>query len=74
VRIGLDLAKNKKMFSPGQIVFAALFVIAFTGVLFWMYRKDRAWHRKQYKGTRWVLVFFISFVIILLIMKYLLRD
>ena len=62
------------MFSPGQIVFAALFVIAFTGVLFWMYRKDRAWLRKQYTGARWVLVFFISFVIILLIMKYLLRD
>ncbi len=74
MQIQLDLAKNKKMFSPGQIVFAALFIIAFTGVLIWMYRKDRSWHRKQYQGARWVLVFFISFIIILLILKYLLRN
>jgi len=74
VWIRLDLAKNKKMFSPGQIVFAAFFVIAFSGVLFWMYRKDRTWHRKQYQGARWVLVFFIAFIIILFILKYLLKD
>jgi hypothetical protein len=62
------------MFSPGQIVFAAVFVIAFSVVLFWMYRKDRTWHRKQYQGARWVLVFFITFVIILFILKYLLNN
>lgn len=72
--IRLALAKIKKMFSPGQIVFAALFILAFSAVLFWMYRKDRSWHRKQYQGARWVLVFFVAFVIILFALKYLLKD
>ncbi len=74
MQIQLALVKNRKMFSPGQIVFAALFVIAFTAILIWMYRKDRTWHRTQYNGARWVLVFFIAFIIILFILKFLLKE
>ncbi len=62
------------MFSPGQLIFATFFVIAFTAILIWMYRKDRSWHRTQYKGTRWVLVFFAAFIIILFILKLLLKE
>lgn len=62
------------MFSPGQIAFALLFILAFTAVMIWVYRKDRKWHKQQYKGALWVLVFFIGFVIMLLALKYFLKK
>jgi len=39
------------MFSKGQLIFAALFVIAFTISMIWSYRKDIKIHRKHYKNT-----------------------
>ena len=62
------------MFSTGQIVFALLFFIAFVWVVTLMYRKDRRWQQKQYKGVAWVLIAFISFIIILLVLKYSLKN
>jgi len=73
-QITLALAKNIKMFSTGQIVFAILFLIGFVTILIGMYRKDRIWHKKHYKGAVWVLFFFVCFVLILLTMKYILRN
>ncbi|UMB53531.1 hypothetical protein MKD41_14480 [Lutibacter sp. A64] len=39
------------MFSKGQLIFAAFFVIAFTILMIWSYRKDIKVHKKHYKNT-----------------------
>ncbi|MFZ9003409.1 MAG: hypothetical protein EP302_00245 [Bacteroidetes bacterium] len=62
------------MFSTGQIIFAVLFILVFVLVIVRMYRKDREWHRKQYRGAGWVLLFFIGFMALLLFLKYILRQ
>ncbi len=56
------------------MIFALLFFVAFVGVLIVMYRRDRQWLRKQYKGTIWVLLLFVSFIILLLVLKYILKK
>lgn len=61
------------MFSTGQIIFALVFVLVFILVMVRMYRKDREWHQRQYKGAGWVLLFFIGFMALLLLLKYILR-
>lgn len=62
------------MFSTGQIVFATLFIIGFVAVLIRMYLKDSIWHKRHYKGAAWVFFFFVCFILILLTMKYMLKD
>jgi len=44
------------MFSKGQLVFAALFVIAFTIAMVWSYRKDIKIHKKHYKNSFIVII------------------
>lgn len=61
------------MFSTGQLIFAIAFILVFVVVIIRMYRKDRNWQRKQYKGVLWVLLFFITFVALLVFLKYILR-
>ena len=39
------------MFSKGQLIFAACFVVAFVLAMIWSYRKDIKIHRKHYKNT-----------------------
>ena len=62
------------MFSTGQVIFALLFILDFVLVIVQMYRKDRKWQQKQYKGAGWVLLFFIGFMALLLFLKYILRE
>nr|WP_203293375.1 hypothetical protein [Luteirhabdus pelagi] len=62
------------MFSTGQLIFAALFVVAFVIIMIVMYRKDKKLHRKQYKGSVWILVGFIVFVLLLLAAKYFFKQ
>jgi len=62
------------MFSTGQLIFAALFVIFFTLVIILSYKKDTALHRKNYKGVKWVAIVFILFIIFLFGIKYLLKN
>ncbi len=58
------------MFSNGQITFGILFAIAFIVILFFAYSKDKALHKKYYKGSIWVLVGFISFLLMLVTIKF----
>ena len=58
------------MFSNGQITFGILFAIAFIVILFFAYSKDKALHKKHYKGSIWVLVGFISFLLMLVTIKF----
>ena len=60
------------MFTPGRIIFISLFVLAFVIAIIWSYRKDKKLHKKQYKGSIWILVGFIVFLLMLLALKYLL--
>jgi len=62
------------MFSIGQAIFAVLFILGFSLVLYFMYQKDRGLHKKNYKGVKWVLITFIGFVIFLFLIKYFLKN
>lgn len=62
------------MLSNGQIIFAVLFVIAFTVITIISYKKDKKLHVKHYKGALWVLVGFLAFVIILTLIKYFIKN
>ncbi len=62
------------MFSPGQLIFASLFVVAFIGVMIFSYRKDKNLHRKNYRGVTWVMFSFLLFVIFLFLIKYFLKN
>ena len=57
------------MFTTGQLIFAALFFIAFIFLIIYSYKGDKKLHKKQYKGSIWVLVGFIFFISCLLLIK-----
>lgn len=59
------------MFTKGQLIFGILFAIAFTLVLIVMYRKDLKLHKRYYKGTIWVLIAFLSFILMIASIKFL---
>ncbi len=63
-----------EMFSTGQIIFAALFFVAFVVVIFFSYRKDLKLHRKYYKGTLYILLGFIVFIALLFLLKTYLKG
>lgn len=57
------------MFSTGQLVFAGIFVVAFIILMIFSYRKDIQLHRKYYKGTIFILIGFIIFILLLFLLK-----
>ena len=59
------------MFSKGQLIFAAFFVIAFTIAMVWSYRKDIKIHKKHYKNTFLVVIaIFLIIAIFTLIVTF----
>lgn len=60
------------MFSQGQLIFGILFVIVFAVIIFRSYRKDAALDKKYYKGSLWILLIFISFILGIAAIKFLL--
>jgi len=58
------------MFSTGQLIFGGLFFIVFVVIIYFMYRKDLKLHKVYYKGTVWVLIAFIGFLLMLMAVKY----
>ncbi len=62
------------MFSTGQLIFAILFAIAFVIIIVFSYKKDKKLHKKYYKGSAWVLVGFIVFVLLLMAIKTYLKG
>ncbi len=62
------------MFSNGQIIFAVVFFIIFTIAIGYTYAKDKKLHAKNYKGVKWVAIFFTVFIIILFYIKYLIKK
>ncbi|MCH4821640.1 hypothetical protein ML462_00505 [Gramella lutea] len=57
------------MFSTGQLIFAGLFLVSFILIMIFSYRKDIRLHQKYYKGSIYVLLGFILFILILLFIK-----
>jgi hypothetical membrane protein len=57
------------MFSTGQLIFVIFFVLVFSGILILSYRKDKKLHNRYYKGSIWILLGFIAFVILLFLLK-----
>ncbi len=62
------------MFSSGQLLFAVFFILVFTIVITITYKKDKKLHKRNYKGVKWIGLFFIIFVMILFIIKYVLKN
>ncbi|MBZ9630754.1 hypothetical protein LB465_08180 [Salegentibacter sp. LM13S] len=57
------------MFSTGQLIFAGLFLVVFIIIIAVSYKKDTLLHRKQYKGSFWVLIAFLAFIGLLFVLK-----
>ncbi|WBU88571.1 hypothetical protein QYR09_12370 [Cellulophaga lytica] len=62
------------MFTTGQYIFAALFVIVFTIIIVITYKRDKKLHLKNYSGVKWVAITFIIFIISLFIIKQFLKN
>ncbi|MDF4202356.1 hypothetical protein PXD56_05305 [Maribacter sp. SA7] len=62
------------MFSTGQIIFAILFAVVFAIIIVFSYRKDLKLHQKNFKGVKWIGVFFTLFIILLLFIKFFLKE
>lgn len=58
------------MFSNGQLLFAVFFVIVFSAVLIFTYKKDFKGHQVHYKGSFKILLSFIAAIAILFMIKY----
>lgn len=63
-----------KMFSTGQWIFAGIFFLAFVAIIAYSYRKDLKLHKKYYKGTIYILIGFILFMVLLFAMKIYLQP
>lgn len=59
------------MFTKGQWIFALLFVVAFVAAMVYTYRKDLALHKKYYRGSIWILIAFIAFILMIAVIKWL---
>lgn len=62
------------MFTTGQWIFAAFFVVVFIIAMVYVYRKDLLLHKKHYKGSYKVLLFFLAFVALLFFIKIYLKE
>lgn len=57
------------MFTTGQMIFGVLFFIAFVILVSIAYRKDKGLHQQFYKGNYKVLIGFITFIVLLFVIK-----
>lgn len=62
------------MFTTGQWIFAAFFVIVFVSAMIYVYHKDLALHKKYYKGSYWILLGFLAFIGMLFFIKLFLKE
>jgi hypothetical protein len=58
------------MFTKGQWIFALLFAITFIIVLIYSYRRDLKLHKKYYRGSVWILIAFIAFILMIVAIKF----
>jgi cytochrome bd-type quinol oxidase subunit 1 len=58
------------MFTTGQWVFAAVFFVCFVIAAYFSYGKDKALHKREYKGSYKILIGFLIFVALLFVIKF----
>jgi len=57
------------MFSSGQLIFAAFFVVAFTLIIVYSYRKDRKDQEEYFKGSFKIILFMMGLLFSLFLIK-----
>jgi hypothetical protein len=57
------------MFTTGQLIFAACFIVVFVTAMIFVYRRDLPLHKKYYKGSYKVLIGFLLFIAFLFFIK-----
>ena len=57
------------MFSNGQLLFGLIFFISFLIIVSYSYKKDLKKLNGSYKGIKWVIIGFISFITLLVVLK-----
>lgn len=62
------------MFTSGQLIFAIISIVGFIIIMIYSYRGDKKLHKKYYKGSIWILVGFILFIVFLVLMKTYLKK
>lgn len=72
--MSISIALQNQMFTDGQIIFAVLFFVVFVTLITIMYIKDKRLHKKNYKGVKWILIGFISFIVLLFVIKLVLKN
>ena len=70
----INFAKKNHMFSQGQLIFGALFLIVFIAVIIFSYLKDKTIHDVFYKKSYIILLFFFLFIAILFVIKTVLKN
>lgn len=64
-----------KMFTPGRIVFASIFVIAFIILMIYSYKKDAKNNKKYYKNAAiYVTIGILSLIVLLFLAKFLIKG
>lgn len=58
------------MFSNGQIIFGVLFFVVFAIIIAYTYRKDFKLHKRFYAGSIWILIAFITFILMISAIKF----
>jgi hypothetical protein len=58
-----NLVEKLRMFSSGQLQFAVFFVISFSAIVVWMYRKDSKGHKIHYAGSYKILIGFVLAIV-----------
>ena len=57
------------MFSNGQLLFGLIFFVSFIIIVSYSYKKDLKKLNGSYKGIKWVIIGFITFISVLVILK-----
>ncbi|UPT70415.1 MAG: hypothetical protein M0D53_15205 [Flavobacterium sp. JAD_PAG50586_2] len=62
------------MFTTGQWTFAAIFFVSFVIIAYFVYKKDKPTHQREYKGSYKVLLGFLFFIAMLFVIKLLMKH
>lgn len=60
----LTVSTFVRMFTPGRIIFASVFVVVFAAVLFWSYAKEKKVNRTHFKRSYLILAAIILFILL----------
>lgn len=62
------------MLTNGQILFSLFFIVAFVTILVISYKKDKKGNPRYFKNSKWILIGFVLFVLLLISIKMILKE